>query len=345
VTAPAERQIGTARAEEAVRPRREPTATAGSQIHRSVVSARRRPTHDDPAGPRAGARSTGGIEAYEHGLEEITGRVRQGELAADPGRAGADASPAARIQRSTAPAPPPVLRSAPRRIQRDGVAEWAKEEYRREAPRTLIASVADGKIGSVYFDDGRIRTTHRSGPEESGGRAVTLQFNIDQSAARQAFNTANPGIKGRIERELATREAPGSDAFDKAVSKRYWREFRRWTAHTLDGTDPDALPAWAQAVEGPGTAHDRSTGAAPKNIRLFEIFKDINGRVEGWHPSRGVAARFETNKQVVSVLRAAIQHLEQNNVTGARERNEAFYDFIAHRLPDFVADIRRPAEI
>jgi hypothetical protein len=229
-----------------------------------------------------------------------------------------------------------------------GVPDWAKQEYLEEAPRTLIASVSGGKIGSVYFGDGRIRTTHRSGPEHGDHSGqVTLQFNVNMAQARQAFAAAFPQAREALAKEALAQLGEGADkrALRDRVSLLYRKRFSSWLSLTLRDTPVDRLPSWAEKVDSPDTAFDLSQGDPPQGVQLFEVFTSINGRVEGWHPSRGIAAKFETDKQVVSVLQAAIRHLETEGITGAGARNVAFYEFVKSRLPAFVSNIRRPDEI
>ena len=209
-----------------------------------------------------------------------------------------------------------------------GVPEWAKEEYKKDAKRTVICSMTpDGKIGSVYFgDQGRIRTTHGAGPaKESHSKLKTVQFNIDEQQALAVFQSVDP--KGY-------------------ASDNMWELFDEWLAGTLNrATKVDQLPGWIKLVDSPETAYDIKNGNPPEDLKLFEIFTSINGRLEGWHPSRGTAAKFETDKQVISVLEAAIKHIDKMRLKNPKQRNIQFYDFIKTRLPNFVPYIRRPDEI
>ena len=86
-------------------------------------------------------------------------------------------------------------------------------------------------------------------------------------------------------------------------------------------------------------------GVQPSDdVKLFEVFKNINGDVETWHPSRGIAAKFDTNKQVVSILHAAITYIAA--VVDPAERNRKFYAFVKSRLPGFVEQhLRAPDEV
>ncbi|MFW5833071.1 MAG: hypothetical protein ACOCYE_03095 [Pseudomonadota bacterium] len=209
-----------------------------------------------------------------------------------------------------------------------GVPEWAQEEYRAEAPRTLIASMTpDGKIGSVYFPGGsRIRTTHRSGPaKETHEGRDTFQFNLDYDQAREIYETRvlNAPVK----------------------TKDDVRAFHRWLSEALVGLTPDRMPPWIAKVEGPETAFDPTGGPIPEDRKLFEVFRTVGGRISGWHPSRGVAARLATNKQTISVLEAAIVHLETEGITEAKARNEAFYQFVVSRLPKLADVLRAPTEV
>ncbi|ABG31072.1 hypothetical protein [Roseobacter denitrificans] len=244
-------------------------------------------------------------------------------------------------------------------IDPTGVPKWAKDEYKEEAPRTLIASVADGKIGSIYFPDGRIRTTHGKGPTKSK-HGQTLQYNIDFDAAAAEFAKKNPKLYRRFLNEgLALAEKDPSitrKEVERAASKAYFHEEAKYIAKRLNVPNPSKMPAfvrlvtrgrklpsWAgEAIKSPDDAPGMDVATDGK---LFEVFRKINGRVEGWHPSRGAAKKWETNKQVVSVLEAAIKHLKDQKIKGAKKRNAAFYDFILHRIPSFAAQIRKPDEV
>lgn len=207
------------------------------------------------------------------------------------------------------------------------VPAWAQEEYRREAKRTLICSMTpDGKIGSIYFPDGRIRTTHAQGPtREDHAQQVTLQFNVNDDEAVKEFRAQYPHLQQH---------------------KNFWDYYDQWLA-TIRLKDCTAanLPAWAQLVSKPEDAHQPSQGPVPQGQSLFEIFKNINGQVENWHPSRGMAAQFDTDQQTVSVLEAALRHLADKGIQDAKARNRAFYDFVIRRLPGAASWMRRPEEV
>lgn len=204
------------------------------------------------------------------------------------------------------------------------VAKWAQDEYKADSRRTLVCSMTpDGKIGSIYFPGGRIRTTHQEGPvRESHAHQVTLQFNVNDAEAQKEFEQAFPQLVG---------------------TSSYWNAYDEWLA-TIRLKDCTAanLPAWAKLVDQPDAAHDLLQGPVPQDQTLFEIFKNINGQVESWHPSRGMATKFETDKQTLSVLDAALQHLGTKGLTDPKERNLAFYTFVLERLPRAAAWLRAP---
>ena len=202
----------------------------------------------------------------------------------------------------------------------------------------------DGKIGSIYFPTGRIRTTHKSGPEhEPDKNDRTIQrYNLKLYIAQGIFDSKNTKLYSKLYKK--TDKSLTKKERKKAAKKAYDRAFKRWLSKALLATPDNKLPSWIQRVTGSDTAHDNQTGAPQDGMKLFEVFKKVsNGKVAGWHPSRGVATKFETNKQVVSVLEVAIKHIE--GVKDVNERNSKFYEFILHRIPDFAKLIRKPDEI
>ncbi|WP_318166586.1 hypothetical protein [Roseobacter sp.] len=225
------------------------------------------------------------------------------------------------------------------------VPEWAEEEYKEESKVKLIASVKDGLIGSIYFANGRIRTTHGHGPELSKHdpkKTTTHQFNIDIKVAYKLFSDRNRGLFKLL--YDATDPKKGDEERRTEASDQYRRTRKLWLSNYLINTPVDKLPDWVTPVPSHESAFDTEAADPPDNLTLFEVFKRVsNGKVQGWHPSRGIAAKFETNKQVVSVLKAAILHI--HGVTDTNERNTKFYDFIKKRLPDFAKQIRRPDQV
>lgn len=207
-----------------------------------------------------------------------------------------------------------------------GVPEWAQEDYRRDAARTLIASMtSDGKIGSVYFEgEGRIRTTHVAGPTKESSNEITVQFNVNDDSAQQAFFQKYPKMKGEK-----------GDVF--------WGAYDNWMLRELHHATAESLPSWAKLISSPKDAHNLKEGRPTGQLTLVELFKSINGKLEGWHPSRGTATQFDTDKQTISVLEAAIQHI--SSLDDPHERNVAFYAFVKSRLPNFISFIRDPSDI
>lgn len=225
-----------------------------------------------------------------------------------------------------------------------GVPQWAKDEYEAEAQTTLICSMKNGKIGSIYFPGGRIRTTHGSGPEKAPDKAdrAVQRYNLHLARAQGIFDANNkdlfPNLYWKTDVKLPKKER------EKLAGKEYDRAFKRWLSNQLISIPNDSLPNWIVPVTGPDTAHDPENGAPDPVMKLFEVFVRVSdGKVAGWHPSRGVATKFATNKQVISVLEAAVKHID--GVKDVNERNKQFYEFIQKRIPDFAKLIRRPDEI
>lgn len=193
---------------------------------------------------------------------------------------------------------------------------------------TLMASVKNGKIGSIYFPDGsRIRTTHSQGPaRETHANVNTYQFTVDDPASATAFEAANPAYK------------------DKQGVGDYWDTLDRWVAEQLKGKDVTGVPAWATPIESADDAlpAGSSTSDAAKGKILFEVFTDAQGDVVSQHPSRGVAEKLETDTETVEVLNRALQ--AASGESDAAKRNEAFYAYVKQHAPAFAAKIRTPEE-
>jgi hypothetical protein len=179
----------------------------------------------------------------------------------------------------------PTLRSVPKK-EDGGVAQWARDKYRAKSKKTVMASMtSDGKIGSVYFDDGsRIRTTHSVGPaKEQHDKARMVQFNVDEGQAQGEYNQSGSKLK-----------------------------YDTWLQQRLVGITPSNAPKWAKIISTPDEAHDRSTSGNPTGREtLIEIFKTFDQQLKSWHPSRGTGTKLEIDKQTISVLQAAIKHVDE----------------------------------
>ena len=248
----------------------------------------------------------------------------------------------ARGQKDDAPLPGEGARAAKEQggdLQKSGAPDWAKANYKLQAKRMVMASMtSDGKIGSIYFDDGsRIRTTHGVSPtSEQHEKDRSVQFNVDEGKAQKEYRLRHP-------------EDARLKKYDDGLKER------------LTGINPDNAPKWATIVDSPLKAHDTAQKGAPTGSEtLIEIFKSITGEYEGWHPSRGTATKFDTDKQTISVLQAAIKHIDalhpkpddwaESTPEVARvrnSRNQEFYKFVKSRLPnsEIVKAMRKPNEV
>ncbi|MBN3922675.1 hypothetical protein [Nostoc sp. NMS4] len=132
-------------------------------------------------------------------------------------------------------------------------------------------------------------------------------------------------------------------------SQKNYKIYSKWLIEGLKEAIKEKLPLprWITLVNSPDAAHDLNIGRPPEGIKLVEIFIDTNGKIlKKHHFSRGVATKFETDKYVISVLNAAIDHIDGMGLEDIGERNTEFYKFVKVRLPKFVGDyIRDPDEI
>lgn len=201
----------------------------------------------------------------------------------------------------------------------------------------LIASISDNRIGSVYFPEGRMRTTHYAGPEISGSPpAGILRFNINVNQSWEQFHRAQPNFMDWA----AINVDPDLPAEQRAyqLSEHVLDMREEWMAHTLRQSDP--LPAWAQPVTTPDSV-EPAEAINPEDGRvLFEIYTPAPGGEVSWHTSRGVAARISLPQPTISALTEAFRQIE--GVTDVNERNSRFYDYLSIHAPDFARMIRRP---
>lgn len=229
------------------------------------------------------------------------------------------------------------LRPTPRRDRQgrsmdpaEGVKLWAVHEFLMEET-TMIASMTGGKIGSIYFPGGRVRTTHAGGPAvEEHVQSRTLQFNIDPAACWAAFVAASPWI---------VRINPDNEEHMETVRRR----FKRFKVRALKGVAPDQLPNWATRVKSPDDALPEGTDTDAAGVKLFEIMLRENGTVESTHPSRGAAAQITITRADLMKLKAVAKSLE--GIPDPVAQNGAFYRYVTMKLPHLAGLIRKPGEV
>lgn len=236
-----------------------------------------------------------------------------------------------------------------------GLPQWAIDEYMANSVHTFIASVTGGMIGSIYFEDGRLRTTHGSGPvEEKEERNIsTVRCNIHLRTAFVAYQQDKP------------REVERGNVFT----------FAKWLDKLLKNTPIGQLPGWVERVDSPADAKDfnmatgqvlNQDGTDGSDQVLFEIFKKHKRylgfihveKLHSIHPSRGTAAKIKLNDQMVSALKKSLQNAEEagrqlmaddnlpeDDPNVIHTKNQTFYDSVAKLLPSFVQYIRHPNQI
>ncbi|WP_187431564.1 hypothetical protein ROLI_034070 [Roseobacter fucihabitans] len=204
----------------------------------------------------------------------------------------------------------------------------AREAYLNE-PMTLMCSMVDGKIGSIYFEGGRVRTTHTGGPTKSEHNKNRLfQFNIDRNAAHDHYTRT--GDKKRWEKHFR-------DAHPTSI-------FNEWLAQALKGEGVTATPAWATPVLSADDALPDDGNQDAAGLKLFEVMVKRNGRL-GKHPSRGALV-----KMTATLTRAELTMLKKVGETISDRDNPhignvMFYNFVKTSLPQLLPYIRTPEEI
>ncbi|MCV3273727.1 hypothetical protein [Roseobacter sinensis] len=213
------------------------------------------------------------------------------------------------------------------------VTEETKAEF-NDPHLTLMCSTDNGKIGSIYFEGGRVRTTHKSGPTTSKHPADrTFQYNIDRDAAWDRF--VKSGGKRRILK--AERKKPKADR----VSEN--RLFNRWIAQQLKGKKVKATPAWAKLLESPDDAFETPAEADASKLKLFEVMLKPNTKIQSKHPSRGAATQIVIKRSDLEKLKGVGQLMSGEK--DPRTANELFYEYVRKHIPDLLKFIRHPSEI
>ncbi|MGC3938332.1 hypothetical protein ACOTTU_11070 [Roseobacter sp. EG26] len=205
--------------------------------------------------------------------------------------------------------------SALQTLQRRASAVIQREGEDLPAPVPAILSMDGDKIGSVYFDDGRIRTTHVAGPEdERGGHGMIERYNIDIALA-EATHAA----------EVKAGTHDGLDDFNEWASVRLWNsDTHPWVIAKLPN------------------AEDMVAGPAPAGTILFENFGSADGAYEGYHPSRGAAVKEMMAPSDIAALEVAIAAVGDGN---ASKKNRDFFKKLLEESPELAARMRLPEEI
>ena len=201
----------------------------------------------------------------------------------------------------------------------------------------VLVSVRNRNVGSVYFPHGRVRTTHHAGPGLGVFPAGTiLRFNINNTAAMQAFVAARPEA---LNQALALRDrSQPRDVQRAAVLNEFLNERDAWLGEIL--SDPTTVPAWADAVTGPESVGHVDDVPQDSPRVLFEIYDNGPETRPTTHISRGEAARMPMAQSTVAAITEALRLIE--HVRDPDRRNTAFYDYVGSHAPDFALMIRRP---
>ena len=235
----------------------------------------------------------------------------------------------------------------------EGKADEPKLDYRRGLPIaddadpqkavSVMVSMAEGKIGSVYYPDGsRIRTVHPSGPSSEAEDGVDGQYNVDWS---------------QVPRSLGVKKEDGTDQLDASKTRRkVAAELRSKPGES----DPKETPSWATPVgySAEGKPLAPRAGDQKKQPQLLEVFKN------GLHPSRGAAVAMDLKVEELKVLQEAWDHISDGVLSEEEQQgkskeeirklkeerapalNQRFYQYIQERLPEseLLKRIRGPEE-
>ena len=200
--------------------------------------------------------------------------------------------------------------------QREGGGEG--EQDAATAQETVIVSMEGGKIGSIYFGDGRIRTTHGRGPEDDRGKQRNIhRFNIDREAAAEDFKR------------------------DRKAKKTPRKKLNWYIRDRLEAGTPD----WARdgEVTDPASAPENAPGGR-KLLEYYDVDpvneEDSGRRV---HPSRGAAVKITRDTSDIASIKAAVALVDEDATASAN--NRTFFRKLLDDRAAMRAEIRMPEEV
>jgi len=148
--------------------------------------------------------------------------------------------------------------------------------------KDLIASMDNGKIGSIYEDWGRYRLTHKSGPAKKELEQVKVfRFQIDEKKFKESFGRTS---------------FPNNDKFKDFFKEDELRDHIE---------KKKAIPDWATPIKG----EDDILEKEDKNFKLYELYyKD--GKYEGDHPSRGALVKVPFDEESYEIIEISVAYAE-----------------------------------
>jgi hypothetical protein len=222
-------------------------------------------------------------------------------------------------------------------MQHPGPVSAAARAVVRPRMETVMVSVSDNMIGSIYFTNGRVRTTHASGPERIREDPNRIhRFNINMSLANAAFMAAQPEAIAQV-----------ADTLDWSLPTNMLRQLmydgvydRRdaWFAEVLQHNDQ--LPAWAEQISGPEGLPDIDAPRPNRGTQLIEVLDGAPGTPPHVHTSRGEMVQMTLPRQSLEMIVVAFHAIE--HVQDPQRRNEIFFSVLAKYAPDLANRIRRP---
>ena len=183
-----------------------------------------------------------------------------------------------------------------------------------------IVTMVNDKIGSVYFLEGRIRTTHIDGPQDERGKQKNAKrYNISRAKSWAAFEAADNGSKTQDDNPTFA-----------------WQD---WVAEELAALDEKGAkkPDWFVCQI---TDASKLSEQGEPDVILFETYEDSEGD-SYVHDSRGAAVKKRMTTKQMDLLKEALA--ASGKMEDPHEKNEAFYT-VVKRDPALAKLIRTPEE-
>ena len=218
-------------------------------------------------------------------------------------------------------------------------------KQRKPAPRTLppppqpervtlLVSVENGKIGSIYNATGRIRLSHEDGPKMiSHADKAIIRYNINYESAVEEFKSRSKDELKQAFKSIPWHSigAARRDRKDEITS----HMASNWISKTL--YEADTLPDWAMSLGEVKDIPEIDDIAQDSNLHLFEVFIYPDNTTRG-HISRGQAVAMKFEQKTLDVIDRAFEQIDRNQPPEVQ--NAVLNAYIKANAPEIANRLR-----
>jgi len=212
-------------------------------------------------------------------------------------------------------------------------------QARKPEPRSVsvLATVRDGSVGSIYWEGARIRFGHAGGPgvAENQTRAVS-RYSLNKGAVLQAYLLENRAIGAAAMRHTDP-TLSNKERLDQVAGMLQTKYLDYADALIKTAEDEGAeLPPWARRIDDFQTVREFDPdGPVSRNEVYFERFTDAGQHEMPWHISRGSPRRLQLTPTNLETLKSAAELARQQN--SVKAANDMFDLYVHAREPELAA--------